>query len=264
MRFLGLICVIAPLATAQVHPHFGVDVGVPLTDTLLSSSFASLLPNGSLDRYNSDTKRFFVGPVFRLELPSGLGLEIDALYQRVDYDLLTQSFTTVQPVAPSPFVPPPTILASQRFEQTTGNRWQFPLLVQYGWARWKVRPFVEAGPSISKIANSRSTVTTTSPATNVGGGNSTYSSSTSTTTGQGGTQAGITAGGGVDVPLFHGHLRPEFRYSHWFSPMQTPQSAIFGGIISVGGVGFSTFLSPLSPDFRTNRNEASFVLGLTF
>jgi hypothetical protein len=72
--------------------------------------------------------------------------------------------------------------------------------------------------------------------------------------------AGITMGGGVDLPFFHRHLRPEFRYSHWFS-------ASTGSAVSFAALGtISGFLTPtpVSPTFRTNQNEASFLLGLTF
>lgn len=234
-RFILLICAIATVAEAQIQVHFGVEAGVPLTDTLSSTSTSSANPSSfSFDRYNSETKRLLIGPAFRVDLQRGLGIEFDALYQRVDYDhAIVSSF-------------------SRSFEQTTGNRWQFPLLIQYTATLSKTKWFVEAGPSISRIANVRiniSSTTSTFPST---------SSSTSSTAGQGGTLAGITMGAGVDLPLFHRHLRPEFRYSHWFSASAAP---------AIGFAALSDFFAPtpaVSPTFRTNQNEASFLLGLTF
>jgi hypothetical protein len=199
------------------------------------------------DRYNSKTKRFLIGPAFRVEMQSGLGIEFDALYQRIDYDHATLS------VLPGPGAP-----SNQSFEQTTANRWQFPLLIQY--TRTLLKPkmgvFVEAGPSISRIADSRSTISTTSISPSV-------SSSKSSITGQGGTLAGIVGGGGVDIPLSRAHVRPEFRYSHWFSQNATSAAGIYPTGAIVSSLGFLT-TSPLGSSFRTTQNEASFLLGLTF
>ena len=238
-RYILLICVISTGANAQNALHFGVEAGVPITDTLLSTSSITENPGlFSSDRYNSETKRLLIGPTFRVDFQHGLGIEFDALYQRIDYDHATvNSQLNAQ-------------LFSQSFQQTTANRWQFPLLVQYSRNLSKAKVFAEAGPSISKIANSRSTIHSTTSI-----GTSSTTSNMSTTTGQGGTLAGITVGAGIDLPFFRLHLRPEFRYSHWFSPSATPAfAALFLG-------GFSALVSPT---FRTNANEGSFLLGLTF
>jgi hypothetical protein len=67
-------------ANAQIQFHVGVTAGVPMTDTLSSSSSSSL--NGQdyfFSRFHSDTKRLMIGPSFRLDLTKVLGLEFDAL-----------------------------------------------------------------------------------------------------------------------------------------------------------------------------------------
>jgi hypothetical protein len=236
--FILLICMIPTIANAQIQFHFGVEAGIPLTDTLLSTSTSSTNPaSSSIDRYNSVTKRLLIGPAFRVDLVRGLGIEFDALYERVNYD---HAIASASPTAS---------FFSRSFEQTTANRWQFPLLLQYTGTVSKTKFFAEAGPSISRIANSRSTISSI---------NSTGSSTTSSTSsfaGQGGTLAGITAGAGVDLPFFHQHLRPEFRYSHWFSPST-------GATIDQARIVGTAVLT--SPTFRTNQNEATFLLGLTF
>src|SRR5260370_10483633 len=85
--FILLICMIPTIANAQIQFHFGVEAGIPLTDTLLSTSTSSTNPaSSSIDRYNSVTKRLLIGPAFRVDLVRGLGLEFDALSQRVNYD----------------------------------------------------------------------------------------------------------------------------------------------------------------------------------
>jgi hypothetical protein len=236
-RPILLALVIAPAAIAQIHPHFGVEAGVPLTDTLVSSSFISVKPaGGSFDRYNSKTKRLLIGPMLRVDFVRGLGLEFDALYQRVNFD-----FTTLNS-APGSF--------NQTFQQTTANKWEFPLLVQYDFPVWKARPFVEAGPSILHITGTKNNIGTTSSMP--------PSSTVSTSSGQTETWAGFTMGGGLDVRRSRLHLRPEFRYSRWFSPTAGP---IGGGFFPFSG-SFSFTRSP--EGIHLNQNEASFLLGLTF
>ena len=239
---------VARLVAGQMQAHFGVEVGVPLTDTLSSSRFSSTSPlSSSIDQYNSVTKRLLIGPAFRVDLPSGLGIEFDALYQRVNYDhAIVSSGPTATPVR----------MFNQSFEQTTANRWQFPLLIQYTRTLARAKAFVEGGPSISRIGNSRSTIQTSTLS------GSTRSSSTSSVNGQGTTSAGVTVGAGVDVPLFGLHLRPEFRYTHWFLPTTGSST----GLVPLSNL---VTISPLVPtaapsSFRTNQNEASFLLGLTF
>jgi len=220
---------------------------VPLTNTLVSSSSASTSGSGSsfsswYSRYNSETKRLLIGPVFRVDSASGLGFEFDALYQRIDYDDATVSTAS----GPGGYV-------DRSFEQTTGNRWQFPLLIQYTrkLSKPKIGLFGEAGLSISYIADSHTTLTSTT----VG---SSPSSSTSTSTGSGGTLAGVVIGGGVDVPVWRVHLRPELRYSHWFSQNGAqPYYAVISNFL----LGIP---ATVPSSFRTTQNEASFLVGVTF
>jgi hypothetical protein len=240
------------LASAQLHPHFGIVAGVPLTDTLTSSESGSTAPTSAyFDRFNSKTKRLLIGPAFRLDLPGGLGLEFDAIYQRVNSDSTAQSSS-------------PPSFASYSFQQTTANRWQFPFLVQYAHAlpRSKTRMFVEFGPSISHIDGGQSTVhqITTEPSTTL---------SVSSFTGQGETQAGVTAGAGIDITMFHLHLRPRFRYSHWFSGNATSQTAILGGVLlsnpwaNYPG-GAVVYPGTSASGFLTKSNEASLLLDILF
>src|SRR5260370_29526644 len=117
-------------ATPKMEFHVGVEAGVPLTDTLLSTSTSSTNPSGSsVDRYNSETKRLLIGPAFRVDLVRGLGIEFDALYQRVNYDHAIASSS------------PTVSFFSRSFEQTTANRWQVPLLVQYNGTLSKTKLF---------------------------------------------------------------------------------------------------------------------------
>ena len=242
-RYLLLICAAVVVANAQIQFHPGVVAGVPLTDTLTSSSSSSISPSSSsLDRYNSVTKRLLIGPTFRVELQRGVGFEFDALYQRLNYDHATSTFS------------PSASYLNQSFEQTAGNRWQFPLLLQYQATVSKTGVFVEGGPSISSITSSRGTLRSSTALSLTSA-----SSSVSTITGRGGTLAGTTTGAGLDLHLSRWHLRPEFRYSHWFTA-----SAASSAFLSLSGFIVPSSASSVSPSFRTTQNEASFLLGRTF
>jgi hypothetical protein len=83
------------------------------------------------------------------------------------------------------------------------------------------------------------------------------SSSSNSISGGRDTRAGITAGAGVDVPILHAHVRPEFRYSHWF------QST---GAYGIPGAGLAGFLlgNFASTPLTSEQNEASFLLSLSF
>jgi hypothetical protein len=107
-------------ANAQIKFHAGVTAGVAITDTLSSSTSNSVSGQDySLIRFHSDTKRLLIGPAFRLDLTKVLGLEFDALYQRVDYD--SANINTI----------PEIRYFYQSFAAVHADRWQFPLLVQY-------------------------------------------------------------------------------------------------------------------------------------
>ncbi len=252
-RIAVLVCIAADGAAGHVSFHFGIEAGVPLTDTLVSTSESS--PSQSFDyslfnRFNSETKRLLIGPTLRFETQSGLGFEVDALYQRVDSDF---SAVLVQATAPT----------QQIFQQTAAHRWQFPVLIQYARSLRKLRWFVGAGPSLSHIDQPRPKIMGDFLLGSVPSNGSVPSSAT---------WGGITAGGGVDVRVSRLHLRPEFRYSHWFagSSAITPFSLIatripgqFGQFVS-GASSAGSLGVPIGFFFPIHQNEASFLLGVTF
>src|SRR5690242_2338538 len=122
---------------------FGVKAGVPLTN------FVSAAHSGTFD-WNSSTNRYIVGPTIELRLPAGFGVEFDALYRRLHYNgsgFVDNAFTT---------------------SQTTGNNWEFPLLLKYRIPAEVVRPYVSAGIAWNTLtgikqsfSNAASTVSST-------------------------------------------------------------------------------------------------------
>jgi hypothetical protein len=69
-------------------------------------------------------------------------------------------------------------------------------------------------------------------------------------------------GAGADFPAFHVHVRPEFRYTHWFSQTTGAYAAVLAG--SIYPVLNAVTLYSAAPSFQLKSDEASFLLGLTF
>jgi hypothetical protein len=189
---------------------FGVKGGVPLTDFF--STVQSL--NGG---YNSTTKRYIVGPTLELRLPAGFGIEVDALYRRFNYE--------------------GNNVLVDVFNSTTGNAWEFPLLVKYRFQGKLVRPYLDAGVAwnalaglTQSISRGSSTLFPLAAASN----NPVELNHTTTT--------GFVIGGGLDVHAAFLHVSPEICYTRWSSE-QFANTA--GTLVS-------------------NRNQAEFLLGITF
>jgi hypothetical protein len=126
---------------------FGVKGGVPLTDFVDTVSG----PSASV---SSATRRYIVGATVELKLPAGFGVEFDALYRRFDYNSTVTLLNVVS-------------------ARTTGNDWEFPLLLKKRFLPGPVHPFIGAGVAFSKLSGvkqsiesvlfpNRSTITTSS------------------------------------------------------------------------------------------------------
>jgi hypothetical protein len=192
---------------------FGLKAGVPLTDfidTVQSPRFG----------FNSNTKRFIIGPTAELRLPFGLGIEADALYRRLNYE---GSGNLVD------------VLTNNR---TTGNAWEFPITGKYRFPSKIVRPYVEAGIAFDTLSGLTQTVTNTLfPNNRV----------TTTTTDtpaelKNKTTKGFVMGAGIEVRALVIRLSPSLRYTRW---------------------GSSHFEDP-NGLLHSNRNQAEFLLGITF
>lgn len=212
MRTFLLLLSGAGLLGAQPFT-LGIKAGVPLTDffsTVQSPRFG----------FNSNTKRYIVGGTAELRLPAGFALELDALYRRLNYSsggTLIDVFTN---------------------SATSGNAWEFPLLVKYRAGHGAARPFVDVGVAFDTVSGLKQTVTNTLFATN---------RTTTTTTNDAAelrkrVNKGFVIGAGIDLHAVLIHLSPEIRYTRW---------------------GSETFRDPASMLLNT-RNQAEFLLGITF
>jgi opacity protein-like surface antigen len=185
LKTFALLSVFAAAAVAQPI-GFGVKVGLPLTDAFDTASNATT-------SYESDTKRYVIGPQIELRLPAGFGIELDALYTRLN-------FSSVGGVA-----------GSVVNAVTDADAWEFPLLLKkrFGGANAGVaaaRPFVVTGASfrrLSGITQIQNFIT----------GNSQTTSSPAELQDKNAT--GFVVGGGVEIRALFLRISPEVRFTRW-------------------------------------------------
>lgn len=120
MRALLLCLILAAPLSAQLH--LGFKGGVPLNDAVKTTN-----------PFRSEFARWTLGGVAELDLPAGLGLELDMLYRRTGYSL-----QNAEP-APGP--------------DSIGNSWEFPLLLKYKFPGILARPYLAGGASFRKITD---------------------------------------------------------------------------------------------------------------
>ena len=179
----------------------GIRGGVPLTDFFDNVNSGNFI-------LKSSTHRYIVGPTVELRLPAGFGVEADALYRRFNYDFnLVDIFTN---------------------NRTSGNAWEFPILLKYRFPTPLVRPYVDAGVAFDTLSGVKQTIV-----------NAVAPNRQPT---QNDTTKGFVIGFGVGVHAAIIHVSPEFRYTRWGS---SHFSLPAGGALS-------------------NQNQAEFLLGITF
>jgi len=177
--------------------------------------------SGSRTTVSSTTNRYIVGPTIELRLPAGFGVEFDALYRHFRYNSAASLVDAVSTLS------------------TTGDAWEFPLLLKKRFSRGPIRPFLDAGVNFDKISGvsetistlvfpSRNTTVTTSNPAELRNDFST----------------GFTIGAGIEVRALLLRVTPEIRYTRWGTQH-------FNSVISNGSL-------------RSNLNQAEFLVGITF
>ena len=166
---------------------FGIRGGVPLTD------FFDDINNGNFV-LTSATNRYIIGPTVELHLPFGLGLEVDALYRRLNYN---SSFHAVDVVTNN---------------RTTGNAWEFPLLAKYRLPAPLVKPYIKAGVAFDTLSGIEQTVVNT-----VLPNRQTTTTTSNPSELNNSTTKGFVIGFGADIKAIVLHISPEIRYTRWGS-----------------------------------------------
>ena len=200
---LSVFC-ITSFAGGQAFGQFPLSIGVKGGVGITDAiSDKTFLGVDTLTHVFSSSKDYVVGPMIELRLPWHLGIELDALYRPLHLTNTTR------------------IAVGQGTTITlngTANSWEFPVLAKYRFLGGPVKPYIEAGPSFRAVR--RFTL-----------GNPTLSN------------AGFTAGGGIELGLLRLKVAPELRYTRWASD-------------SNPGAVFAT---PVS-----NVNQAEFLVGISF
>jgi opacity protein-like surface antigen len=165
---------------------FGVKVGLPLTEAFNTSA-------GPAGSYTSDTKRYIIGPQIELRLPAGLGIELDALYTKLNFSSVSGAAGSVVNAA------------------TDADAWEFPLLLKYKFGganaiAASVRPFVTTGASFRRL-------TGVSQIKNFVTGNSQNTSNPDEL--QDKNSTGFVIGGGLEIRALFLRISPEFRFTRW-------------------------------------------------
>jgi len=195
MRLLLLSLVGAASALAQ-PVTFGVRVGEPLTDfvsTVQNQNIAGAL--GQLADFRSNTRPYVLGATVEVRLPASFGLELDALYRRLNYSgtVATNGLNTTT------------------INSTSANAWEFPLLLKYRFGTKIVRPYVDAGFAWDTLAGLKQSIRQTI---------ATITSSSTTSSpadlNKKGT-SGFVMGAGLDIHVVLLHVSPEVRYTRWNS-----------------------------------------------
>jgi hypothetical protein len=125
-----------------------------------------------------NSSNFTIGPSFRVNLPAGFRLEVDALYRPYGFTFNAGALGMF-PVS--------------------AQQWRFPVLAQYRLGSRGLRPFVEAGVSFNHLAgisDAAKSVITSGPGVLLHQ-----------------TDAGLVIGGGVDVKVPFVRLSGELRYT---------------------------------------------------
>src|SRR5687767_2638818 len=125
----SLLLVVAAASSLAQPIGLGIKGGMPLGDLFEART------NG----FDTDTKRYIVGPMMELRLPAGLAIEVDALYSRAN-------FSSVLGAAGSLITAP-----------FNTNSWEFPILLKkkFGGAdavAASARPYVGAGASFRRLS----------------------------------------------------------------------------------------------------------------
>jgi hypothetical protein len=161
-------------ATAQ-YLSIGVKLGGFLTDTFGGSPII-------LD----ESKFYTVGPSFGIDFRKGPGLEVDALYHHVGYDLQ---------------------FGQTYYRRERSTSWEFPILAKYHFLQKPhFQPFAGGGYALRQISGSVS-YSLTPPLANPpqsGRLNTNYS-----------VIHGFVAAGGLDLEAGHLRFIPEVRYTRW-------------------------------------------------
>jgi hypothetical protein len=178
---------LSPLAVAQ-RVTFGAVTGSQLTDDFRDITCpdlaGSILPpppscplaSGASRSVANASRALIFGPKLKIRLSPSLSVEVEALRRAIRSTQTISSAFCLDPDCT-------TRMPFTRVDTGTEFTWEFPVLGRYQMSGRRLKPFVEGGPSFRPAENREET--------------------------------GITAGGGIEIPLDWVRLTPSLRYTHW-------------------------------------------------
>ena len=216
--------VFAPIALAQGF-HFGGKAGVPITQYFETG--VAEAPTYRAE-YSAATRRYTFGPSAEWRITRAFGFEVDALYHRMGYVAILDTFSTSQGASTRSAI------------DVKGNSWDFPLMAKYR-SNGAMRPYLIGGGVLRHVGPVR------------GRGEVIVQNSMSATTSRtvlDTTQPselrkrlypGVIAGGGVEFGADRFRVLPEIRYTRW-----TANISVQGGLL------------------RFESNQVEFLIGVLF
>jgi len=170
----------------------GIKVGAPMTRFLTFD----------LGDADAHTKRYTIGPVMDIGLYRGFGIEVGAMYKRIDEYDLSETLLSIVDTDEGP-------AANYRYNHvsTVGRSWEFPVAVQYRFSLRSMRPYLEGGLSRNRLSNIYGPWTqfiegAPPPAERLPSLNSVN-------------RRGVLFGGGAEIKLHRIHVTPGLRYTHY-------------------------------------------------
>ena len=214
-KYMRTLCC-SSLGALSAFPQFsvGFKAGVPLTD------FFSTV-NSPRFGFNSEHEAVYHrGRRCSWGCRRGLAIEFDALYRRLNYEgsgslSLVDVFTN---------------------NRTTGNAWEFPLLLKYHFPTVAIKPYVAGGVAWDTVSGVKQSFTNTIRGITSSGSTDNPDEFNKKNT------IGVVVGAGVDIKAIFLHVLPEVRYTRWGSEHFSDAAGLI----------------------KSNRNQAEFLLGIRF
>lgn len=229
IRFHAALLALALASSAESPVGLSAKIGVPVSETFETNSFHALAV-GRQEGYSA-TRRYTAGLGGEVRLPHRLGAEVDVLYKRLGYDII--SSTSAIPVI-------------YEHTWTTANSWEIPVMATYRAGRvLGLTPRFLAGISFRTVTGAStigqcvpnapaysSLCVTTEPNRQVTDPHLSNRSS-----------IGATFGAGIEKRLGPLRLTPEFRYTRWRADAGSERPFV---------------------ELRSNPNQLDFLFGIGF
>jgi hypothetical protein len=191
-RSLAVLVCLAAAGWGQ-SVELGITGGIPVTEAYETGTGSYGFCNYA--GASSATRRYTVGPEFRMSLPHGFGVATGALYKRLGYDSYFEA------------------VCLAFYTRSIENSWEFPVMVSYRLTpRLPGTPYVAAGPSFRAATS----VSLSGYETYPGGYTPNVNPSTSThAMVDRRSRVGFAAGLGGEAKSGRLRIRPELRYTRW-------------------------------------------------